>query len=55
MQGEVGKTYTDKTTSVVHHIGDTVEVTEARFKAINGTAFGVFLTAIPEKKPTKKG
>lgn len=45
--------YKDKITGKILKKGNTIDVTQERFKEINSTAFGVFLAAKDEPKTVK--
>lgn len=48
MKAKVIKRYRDKNTNLLQEIGAEVEVTNERFKEINSTSHGAFLTKIEE-------
>jgi hypothetical protein len=54
MKVKVVSKYRDKHTKALHSPGETLEMTNERYKEINSTSHGTFVKEIVEKKKPKK-
>lgn len=54
MKCKVKNEFIDAKDGTLHQVGDVIEVTEARFKEINGAGYGVLVEKVAAKRAAKK-
>lgn len=54
MKVKAVKDFRDKHTKTLHRVGETLEMSQERYKEVNGTSLGVFVKKVTEKKPVAK-